>query len=224
MAPTKSKLDSLVLRYAGAAYADATKSTYRSQLKAYLQFCSYYGYHPVPANPVVVCRYVAYLAMTHTYSSIKQYLNVVRILHVCGGFSNPITNHTTLQVVLKGVQRIKGDTAHRKPPMTLVILKKLQGLLKLNRSFDAVFWATCLLAFFGMLRLSSLFPPANVPLLISCVQVYSWGLVISFQYSKTIQFKERRSYVALPWSPSPALHPLPWTGTAHGLEVGSCHK
>ena len=88
---------------------------------------------------MVVCRYVAYLAMTHTYSSIKQYLNVVRLLHVCGGLSNPLTNQTMLQAVMKGVRRIKGDTPKRKPPMTLDIVRTLRKKLNLIRLLHHVY-------------------------------------------------------------------------------------
>ena len=65
-----------------------------------------------------------------------------------------------------------------------------------------------MLAFFGMLRLSSLFPPVEDQLLISSVAVHSWGIVLHFTYSKTVQCHERQPYVSLPWNTaSPCLCP-----------------
>ena len=199
MAASEQHLDYLVGRFRLAAYAESTKAAYRSQLSAYLQFCSTYGYNPVPASTVTICRYIAYLALTHTYSSIKLYLNVIRLLHIEAGFSNPVSCHN-IQQVLKGVKRLQPHSPHRRPIMTTDLLKRMRFKLDNISSLDLTFWAACLLAFYGMLRISSLFPPKPHSLCVSAAKVYKWGVVMTFTYSKTVQYAERKPYIVLPWA------------------------
>lgn len=150
----------------------------------------------------MICRYVAYLAQTMCFNSIRQYLNVIRILHLENGYSNPLQDDFTLKSVLRGVQRVKGVCVKRKLPITLSMLESFCSVLDFDRSQDLTFWSACLVAFFGMLRKSSLFPresPESHMCLSTC-SLYNWGLQISLLYSKTVQFQERRPYIALPWN------------------------
>jgi site-specific recombinase XerD len=81
MAQSQTLLDKDVERYKKAAYADSTKAAYRCQLKKYLNFCKSYGVQSIPVSSQTLCRYVAFLAQNMRPSSIKQYLNVIRVLH-----------------------------------------------------------------------------------------------------------------------------------------------
>lgn len=85
MAETEAALDRAILRYRRAAYSNSTKAVYRSQLKRYLDFCNRMGYKPVPASESTLCRYVADLAVSVKVETIKQYLNVVRLVHLESG-------------------------------------------------------------------------------------------------------------------------------------------
>ena len=69
----------------------------------------------------------------------------------------------------------------------------------MNDAVDISFWAVCVVAFYGMLRMSSLFPPCPSVLLVSAAEIHTWGIVIYFKYSKTVQYEQRRPYVVLPW-------------------------
>ena len=208
MAASEETLDSLVGSFAYAATSKSTKSTYRSQLAAYYKFCERYGYTPVPASSVTLCRYIAYLSLTLKPTSIQQYLGVIRLVHNCCGLPNPLENDYQIKSVLKGVRRVKGNLVNRKLPMTLDILLGIKSCLELKLSHDASFWAVCLIAFFGMLRKSSLFPPKEAhPLCVSNVKVFTWGISMSFSYSKTVQCMDRLPMVSLPWNPSRNLCP-----------------
>lgn len=206
MATSERLLDELVTKFENAAYAEATKSSYRSQLTSFLNFCSQYEYSPLPASTLTIVRYIAFLSMSHTYGSTKLYLNAVRLLHIYADLQSPLDNHAIVRV-MKGVKRIKKDRPRRRPIMTINILKKIWALLNVNNSLDATFWAACLLAFYGMLRISSLFPPAPHKLCLSSATVYKWGVVLHFTYSKTVQFLEREPYVCFPWNADTALCP-----------------
>ena len=117
-------------------------------------------------------------------NSIKQYLNTVRLLHLENGLPNPLSEDYFVASVVKGVQRIKGSAVRRKLPITVDILKLFRKSLNLHNSLELTFWAACLVAFFGMLRKSSLFPrhgPSHHMCLASCT-VHSWGISISSRY------------------------------------------
>ena len=51
-----------VAKYRVAAFADSTKSAYKSQIKCYFKFCNKLNIVPVPASPEVVAEYAAHLA------------------------------------------------------------------------------------------------------------------------------------------------------------------
>lgn len=197
-------LDAEVQKYRQAALSENTKSTYRCQIKKYLVFCSSYGYQPVPASSQTICRYIAFLAQSMRPASIKQYLNVIRLLHLESGFSNPLQEDFVINSVMKGVQRVKGDFVKRKLPITPEMLMSFISFLNLKESQSAAFWAATLVAFYGMMRKSSLFAK-NAPPDHMCLQnctLHDWGMEISVNHSKTIQCQERRAYIALPWNKS----------------------
>lgn len=202
MAASEISLEKDVRRYKQLTYAESTKTAYVCQLNKYYKFCRIYGYEPVPANNDVLCKYVAYLAHSLCPNSIRQYLNVIRILHLENGFANPLQENFCLNSVLRGVQRCKGNFISQKLPITVEILGAFQHVLNLKNSQNLVFWTACLIGFYGMLRKSSLFPRQEHEghMCVSSCLLYNWGLRISLDYSKTIQCRERRVYVALPWN------------------------
>ncbi len=63
-------------------YAPSTQRAYRCHKASYLAFCAAMGYPPVPASTTTLCKYAALLARTLKYTSIKQYLTIVRYLHL----------------------------------------------------------------------------------------------------------------------------------------------
>ena len=101
-------------------------------------------------------------------------------------------------MVLKGVRLVKGGYSVQKLPMTVDILLCISENLNLSTSVGATFWSACLVAFYGLLRKSSLFPPRGQPSpILSDVLIKPNGLVIHFGYSKTVQCKQRRPFIVL---------------------------
>ena len=201
MEKTEAELDALVDKFAHAAIAQSTRASYRSQINSFVSFCNNFGYTAIPASTLTLCRYVAFLSSRLKCTSISQYMNVVRLLHVHHGYPNPLHNNIRLSAVLKGVQRVMGCPVTRKSPITVDILQCIRKQLDLNVIQHASFWASCLIAFYGMLRKSSLFPPTDSYLRIRNVKVYKWGIVLLLTYSKTIQCRQRQHSVPLPCNP-----------------------
>ena len=74
-------LDEECTRYRGEAFADTTRTTYKSQFRTYLRFCLYFGYNIVPCPTLTLLRYVAFLSRILSPGSISNYLNIVRLIH-----------------------------------------------------------------------------------------------------------------------------------------------
>ena len=188
-------------------FAQSTRRTYSTQLGLFLRFCSYLNINPVPISDTNLGRYVAFLAPKLCFSSIRQYLNVVRLLHVESGYPNPLSNNWFLDSILKGLRRKKGDSTSQKLPITADILYGILQLLNLDRPFDLVFWAACLVGFFSFFRKSNLFIPSpkqfdpSKHLCCSDVSFSTSGAVLAVRWSKTIQFRQRVLEVPLPHMP-----------------------
>ena len=125
-------------------------------------------------------------------------------MHIEMGFSNPLKENWFLDSVLKGIGRVKGLSVKRKLPITPQVVLKVKSLLNLDNAKDAVFWAACVVAFFGFFRKSNLFPKnANSfnpkkHLCRSDFSVHPWGIMISIKWSKTIQCGERILQTPIP--------------------------
>ena len=211
MAQTEAQLDSQIIHYRGLAYAASTKQAYSSHKKSYFQFCVQMGYNPIPVSQVVLCRYAAHLANRLAFTSVKKYLNIIRILHLEAGFPNPLRENWFLDTVLRGIARDKGKAVRRKLPITPTILLQLKSQLDLSTPRHTAFWAAALIGFFGFLRKSNLLSPSvsgfnpSKHLTRQDFVFFDWGVMLQIKWAKTIQFGER-----VLESPLPRLrgHPL----------------
>jgi hypothetical protein len=199
----ESALDSEVKQLRAATYAVSTQRTYRTHRDSYLAFCAYMGYSPVPTTSDILCRYVALLARTLKFSSVKQYLNIVRLLHLEWGLQNPMLGNFALQCVLKGLRRTAGDTPVQKLPITPELLLKILSCLDLSSSLDAGVWGAGLLMFFGLLRRGNVLSDSAAGFDCSKhlrrrdIRFHHGGLTVEIRYSKTIQCRERLICVPL---------------------------
>ena len=140
------------------AFSESTKATYRSHLKSYMVFCIGLNYPMVPLPLEGLQKYVALLSKSVQYQSIKSYLNIIRILHEEAGLPNPLQNYAT-KLSLQGAKRMLGEVSNKKLPITPVLLKGIHSKLQLSHPLDALFWAACLLGFFGFLRKANFLVP-----------------------------------------------------------------
>jgi len=159
---------------------------------------------PAPVKQNVVSLYAAYLARRLRPSSVRQYLNVVRIIHVESGFPNPCEDNWLLKTTLAGIDKVKGNSVARKTPVTPELLLKIYSLLDLSKVFDCMFWAAALVMFFCILRKSNLFPNQKgsfdkdkqfVRSDFVCTE--SGVVMISIKWSKTNQCKSYTKCVKL---------------------------
>ena len=121
--------------------------------------------------------------------------------------------------------RIKGNEIKQKLPITLNILRGIFYLLNMNNSYDATFWAVCLVMFFGLFRKSHLLPlsdtkfDSNKQFSRSSFKFYYWGILLTVKWSKTIQFRERSVQIPLPRIPGSIFCPV--SSLQHALSFTS---
>lgn len=200
----QSALAEEVTNYRHQTFAISTRRAYRTHRDSYLAFCNCMGYTPVPATTETLCHYAALLARSLKYNSIKQYLNIVRILHLEWGFPNPLLDNFHLRCVLQGIRRQLGDVIRRKLPITPPLLKVILSKLDIACALDSVVWAACLTLFFGLLRRSNLMPrsPSSFDtsrhLRRQDITFHPWGARLHIRWTKTIQYGERCLSIPLP--------------------------
>ena len=206
-------LDKEVRFYCENTFAKSTNRTYLAQRTAYFDFCGKIGIPPVPLSQVDLGRYIAFLSRCLTFSSIRQYINVVRLLHLEVGMSNPLESNWYVSSILKGVKRVKGNSVSQKLPITIDILRGILTRLNLCLSFDRCFWAACLVALFSFFRKSNLlvqstqlFDPSR-HLCSSDAQFTTQGVVLTVRWSKVIQFREKILKIPLPHIPNSVFCP-----------------
>lgn len=177
-----------------------------------MKFCNWVGVPPIPATSEMLCFYAAYLARKLKYRSVKQYMNIVRIIHAECGLPNPCAADYHLTVTLRGIRRHLGDRVCRKEPVTPEILRGLLAGLNVTTPRGAAVWAAALLMFYGLLRRSNVMPPETghdhtKHLTRGDLKFNRAGLSVSIRWSKTIQFQERVLEVPYPWDPASDLCP-----------------
>jgi hypothetical protein len=178
------------------AWAESTKSAYRTHLNTFLRFCIFFGRKPIPADQVTLMAYVAFLARTLKPGSINCYINVVRIMHLEAGMPNPLKENFEIGLIRRGVARRLGVPPNQKLPLTASILLQMRAFLDLSLSCDMAFWAACLLGFYGLMRKSTLLPKSeinaeNCVLRGDVLNMCEDSFVLRVRHSKTIQFGQR---------------------------------
>lgn len=178
----------------------------------YLKFCDKYKVKPVPISHTNLGRYIAYLSYHLSFRSIRNYLSVVRWLHLEAGMPNPSDCHYVSSIV-KGTKRTLGDAVNQKLPITPTLLLGILKKINLQSAKDITFWAACLVAFFSFFRKSNLLAPSlqlfnpDKHLSRDNITFSSKGAVIKVKWSKTIQFQERELLIPLPHIPNSPLCP-----------------
>jgi len=207
VARQEALIDSEVSKYRRSVFSLNTQLTYQSQLRVYLRFCLFFGYLAVPATTQTLVRYCVFLARNHTANSVRQYLNIVRIIHLSQGLPNPLEKNFALHSILKGIDRVRGQVPKQKLPITPQLLRMFYDKLDFSCKLDITFYATCVVGFFTFFRKSTLLSPSlakhdyKIHLCRGDVSFSNEGICITVRHSKTIQCHER--VIRVPLLPSP---------------------
>ena len=55
----------------------------------------------MPISQIDLGRYITFLSRRLSFSSVRQYLNIVRLMHLENGHTNPLTNNWYVASILK---------------------------------------------------------------------------------------------------------------------------
>ena len=196
-------LDKEVASWSSRSLATSTKTCYITHERMYLTFCRDISCTAVPISTANLCRYAAYLGRTYCYSTVQQYLNVVRILHLENGYQNPMTNNFQLHTVLLGMKRVKGNYSHFKQPISPRELMQFHKKMDLANMSDLQVWCATLICFFGVLRISSVCTRTKTYIIqrsVVCrndLTVTRNGCTLNISHLKSNQFGERKQTVVL---------------------------
>ena len=143
---------------------------------------------------------------------------MVRLLHLQYGYPNPLDNELIkllYTLLLRGIRRTSQKAvAPPKLPITPPILRAIRRELDLTVSFDATFWAACLIAFYSFFRKANLLSQSRAKfdnrlhLRWSNFNLFAWGATMTVCWNKTIQFRQRTLLLPLPKMNDLCLCPL----------------
>ncbi|KAK7497491.1 hypothetical protein BaRGS_00011333 [Batillaria attramentaria] len=150
-----------------------------------------------PADWEMLSRYVAFLARSKRPSTIRQYLNIVRISHLQADLPNPLLDNFKMDSLLTGIRRVRGTAQSYKLPVSPNHLLILRRHLDLNNACDCQQWAAILVGSRGLSRVSN-FTDSDKCARRQDMQTVEGGLRISIHSSKIIQFQQRRHVVHFP--------------------------
>jgi integrase len=194
-------LDKEVAALRQHTFATATKRAYTSHLQAFLSFCVLYNATPIPVATKDLCRYITWLARTRTYTTVKQYITVIKLIHLEAGFNSPFHNNHPVTSLLTALKRKKGAASKYKLAIPLEKINQIRKHLDLTNIRDAQTWAIVTCGFYGMLRISSMTvadPSTPRFLQRKDIAITPHGCSLTFSFSKTIQFHERLFTAVLP--------------------------
>lgn len=203
-----------------ARHAASTAAHYSAHALYFARFLICFGLAPfllAPTQPIILL-YVAFLARTCTYRTVKNYLQGLRDFFLSHLGHNPLQHMVQLQWALQGLRRLKGDLQHRKRPITPAMLLSFFQVLQFDSSYSVAVFTAMLFAFFAFMRKSNVTvasarqPAAGHHLRRGDVRVDTTNhcLWLTIRSSKTIQFQERVFEVPIVGFPGHPLDPVFW--------------
>ena len=100
-----------------AAFAEGTSKNLKVQWRAYLLFCNFFGLKTIPATTETLCLYGQFLGRSFkSVESIRNYISGVKTMHLFLGIKFPEENLFQIDLVFKGLVRIKKTHAQSSTP------------------------------------------------------------------------------------------------------------
>ena len=133
-----------------AAFAESTRKNLRTQWISYFEFCNYFNIQPLPASVQNICMYMYAQCLSRrltAVSSLKNYLNAVRLLHVLDGYEYSLNDAVELKLVLKGIARLNPHCEKRAFAILPQILLDIHRNINLQNVNDVIFWCLYLFSF-----------------------------------------------------------------------------
>ncbi len=169
---------------------------------------------PLPASPDTICLYAQLLSRSFSSpASVRNYVSGVKTLHTL--LELPVDSFSGFEVrmTLKGIARLNPHVPRQAQAMTPQILAAIHDILDFHDPLHTTMWCLFILSFFTLARKSNLvvtrgkFNPEK-QLCRSDVKLGSRGLLVTFRWTKTIQFGQRVLQIPILAIPESKLCPL----------------
>lgn len=162
--------------------APSTLKNRAGQWRCYRRFCAKYGLANLPCTDDQLSMYATFLSSRMSHSSLL--VQAVVFVSKLYAVNPPSMNHHSVKLVSEGAKHSGPGVSSGAYPLTLYSLKKLYTGIKFSERIHCVFWASCLLMFFSLLRVSHVTESIH-NLLVRDVKPHSWGLMLCIRSSKT---------------------------------------
>lgn len=192
-------LDRRVFEVKASAYAHATICNRTTQIRTFVLFALFMGLAPLPVTASCLSRYLVFLSKSFkSYSSIRNYMDGVRVFHVSNGYNfQSIADNYQVNLVLKGLKRLLTHQPRRALTISIHLLIKIFDKMDGNNKLHVVLKAAFLTAFFGFLRKSSLLPQSPLSfnrekhLSRSSFVIHENSIIVNVLWSKTLQYNQK---------------------------------
>ena len=179
-----------------------------------MSFCIYFKLDYLPVSIDTICLYCQFLSRSLTPQSVQNYISGVKFLHLIAGLPFPHTQSFELKVTLRGIARLAQHCPIRAPPVTPFILREVAAISDFSSTDDIVFLTAFLFAFFLFACISNIVPLSsksfdlNHVLCRKDISLTPYGLLVTFHWTKTIQFGQRKLTIPLVRIPGSPLCPV----------------
>ena len=179
-----------------AAFATGSRCNLVTQWKSFIIFCSHFDLIWLPTTSLVLSLYAQFLSRTfQAPSSIRNYISGIKTLHCLLELPTDIFHVLELRLAVRGISRLNPHCPKRASPITPAILHKIYSILDLSIPSHTVFWSLFLLAFFTLSRKSNLVTSgkkhSSKQVSRGDIQLGTNGLMVNFNWTKTIQFGQK---------------------------------
>jgi len=189
----------------------------RSQLQAYLNFCTFYNLQPFPVIKSIYIAYLIFLSRSlSSYRSLINYINILKHINRALGADAKFMEDYDCYTIQRGIRRVLGDKVQHTLPITTDILISVCRSLDSSNILHVCMRAVFLVAFFSFLRISNLVPyrkadvclPDQLFLRRRDVTYATTGCFLRVHKTKTLQFREDIFDIPIPHISNSILCPV----------------
>lgn len=177
-------------------------------------FCVFFDIKPYRISPAILCAYLQFLSRSFkAYNTVINYLGAVKVLFELMDVAFPDST-IDLKLIMKGLKRSMAVEVKQAHPIDPTILLDIFQVLNIHNSLDITYWCAFLFLYFLMFRSSQLFPKTlrdsdSIHVLKrKDVTVLNDICLVSVNWSKTIQYKQKRVEIPLGKLPQSPLCPV----------------
>lgn len=162
----------------------------------------------------VLCLYAQFLSRAITIGAIRNYLNGVRLFHLFQGVDYPHHLSFPLKLTINGLAKLSAHTPRQAQAITVTILQRVFHVLNDDNPLEWVIYCAALFSFFLLARLSNILPnsaasfDSSRDLCRRNIQFIDSYIAVIFNWTKTIQCRERRLVIPMVPIPGSPLCPV----------------